>query len=109
MVLRTLAFLALTAGLAAADEPARHRPAPAVPVPAAKLDAALGRGVAHLVKSQNKDGSWGKPSLEGGVEITAGIGSHHAFTVAVTSLSVAALIEAGGDATDVRQAIDKGV
>jgi hypothetical protein len=42
------------------------------------------------------------------VEIIAGIGSHHAFAVAVTSLSVSALIEVGGNDSAVRNAIERG-
>jgi hypothetical protein len=42
------------------------------------------------------------------VPITAGIGSQHAFEVAVTALSVSALLEAGGDGPDARLAIERG-
>jgi hypothetical protein len=84
------------------------RPKPAEPVPAAHLDAAILRGVQFLVATQNRSGSWGSPALKGGVPIVAGIGSQHAFEVAVTALSVSALIEAGGDGPEVRQAIERG-
>jgi hypothetical protein len=58
------------------------------------------------VKAQNKDGSWGSPELKG-VEITAGIGSHHAFEAAVTALCVSALIEVDDGSERVRRAIDR--
>src|SRR5262245_26997150 len=59
-------------------------PKPPTPVPPEKLDAAMRRGIEFLLKSQNKDGSWGTPASQGGVPIIAGIGSHHAFIAAVT-------------------------
>jgi hypothetical protein len=94
-----------------ADDPSpapNLRPKPPVPVSAEKLDSAIRRGVEFLVSTQNKDGSWGSPSLKGGVPIMAGIGSHHAFGVAVTAMSVSALIETGGGSSDVRRAIERG-
>jgi hypothetical protein len=102
-------------GLASADddkpnaEPERHlRPPDPQPVPAADLEAALARGIAWLLEHQNKDGSWGSPALKGGVEIIAGIGSHHAFQAAVTAMSVSALIESGDRSPVVVRAIERG-
>jgi hypothetical protein len=89
-----------------AESPAR--PAPPEPVPTADLEASLQRGVDYLVKHQNKDGSWGSPALKGGVPIIAGIGSHHAYQVAVTAMSVSALIESGDSSAAVTQAIERG-
>lgn len=86
--------------------PALH-PGPPKPIPADRLNQAVDRGVAYLLRSQRADGSWGSPALLGGVEITAGIGSHHAFSVAVTSLCVSALLETGGGA-EVDRAIALG-
>jgi hypothetical protein len=88
--------------------PPNLKPKPAEPVPAEKLDAAIRHGVEFLLAAQNKDGSWGSPAIKGGVPITAGIGSHHAFGVAVTAMSVSALIEAGGDSAEVRRSIERG-
>jgi hypothetical protein len=88
--------------------PPNQRPKPPEPVPAEKLDAAVRRGVAFLVGCQNKDGSWGSPALKGGVPIIAGIGSHHAFGVAVTSMCVSALTEVGSDSSDAIRAIERG-
>ncbi len=75
--------------------------------PPEALEASIRRGVAFLVAHQNKDGSWGSPELTG-VEIIAGIGSHHAFGVAVTALSVSALIEVDDRSEAVRLAIERG-
>src|SRR4029077_501089 len=52
--------------------------------------------------------SWGSPALKGGVPIIAGIGSHHAYQVAVTAMSVSALIESGDSSAAVVQAIERG-
>src|SRR5262245_17010307 len=91
------------------DEPEpHHRPPAPQPVPAADLEAALQRGVKYLLEHQNKDGSWGSPALKGGVPIIAGIGSHHAYQVAVTSLCVSALIESGDKSPGVVHAIEQG-
>src|SRR5262245_11230333 len=109
-------FLALSSsGVASADDKERspgkerpQRPAAALPVAAADLEAALRRGVEYLVEHQNRDGSWGSPALKGGVPIIAGIGSHHAYQVAVTAMGVSALLESGAQSPAVMQAIEQG-
>src|SRR2546423_1647441 len=66
--------LALVCGLAApagADNKSGLRPAPAQPVPPAELQAAITRGVAFLLKDQNRDGSWGSPHRTKGLNIYA--------------------------------------
>jgi len=88
--------------------PVHRRPPEPQPVAAADLEAALGRGVQYLVEHQNKDGSWGSPALKGGVEIIAGIGSHHAFQAASTALCVSALIESGDQSPGVARALERG-
>src|SRR5579871_2671845 len=99
-------LVGLTVGFPVPTEPPPNfRPKPPEPVPPEKLDSSIRRGVSFLVGSQNKDGSWGSPALKGGVPIMAGIGSHHAFGVAVTAMCVSALIETGGDSPDVKKAI----
>jgi hypothetical protein len=84
------------------------RPKQPEAVPPERLESAIQRGVDFLMANQNKDGSWGTPAIKGGVPITAGIGSHQAFGVAVTSLVVSALIETGGNSPEVRRAIESG-
>ncbi|MFO0810869.1 MAG: prenyltransferase/squalene oxidase repeat-containing protein [Gemmataceae bacterium] len=93
--------------VAVADEPV-PKPAPAEPVTAAELDAATKKGVAFLLKAQNDDGSFGGPEKTKGLNIMASVpGSHQAFQTATTALSIAALIETGGDSAAVKSAIDK--
>ena len=93
--------LRLSRGAVAHASPGESDAAPAAPVlPAPSppdVDGAIRRGVAYLVSSQNKDGSWGSPA--GNLwDIYAPVpGSFIAFGVAVTALSTSALLEAGGD------------
>ena len=85
------------------------RPQPVKPVPAADLDAAIGRGVDFLLKRQNANGSWGSEHATRPEEVYAPIpGSHSAFRAAVTSLCISALLEVGGDSPKVSEAIDRG-
>ncbi|MEK6260616.1 MAG: hypothetical protein AABP62_18615 [Planctomycetota bacterium] len=83
-------------------------PGPPRDVTADELNAAIQRGVAYLVKDQNRDGSWGSAERTKDLNIIAGIGSHHAFRTATTALCVAALIEADDGSTEVRLAIERG-
>jgi hypothetical protein len=85
------------------------RPAPVPPPGREAIDSAVRRGVAWMVRNQNKNGSWGTPELRGGVEIYSPVpGGFHAFQGAVTALAVSALIETGGDGEDVRKAVERG-
>src|SRR5262249_1943263 len=101
------------ADAAPARKPDLH-PRPPEPVPDAEVVAAIQHGVDFLLKDQNADGSWGSPERTKGLNIIAGIGSHHAFRVAVTSLCVSALIEVSGpdgklsDPAAVRRAVERG-
>ena len=40
-------------------------PAPIAPVSPGELDAAIAQGAAYLCRTQNADGSWGSPALDG--------------------------------------------
>jgi len=74
----------------------------------AEKDAAIARGVAFLLKAQNKDGSWGSPRRTKGLNIYAPVpGAHHAFRAATTALCIAALHEAGGRSDAARQALER--
>jgi hypothetical protein len=91
-----------------------HPPVPQ-PVPDDEIVMAMQRGVDFLLKDQNSDGSWGSANRTKDLNIFAGIGSHHAFRTAVTSLCVSALIELSAsrecklrDASEVRRAIERG-
>lgn len=73
--------------------------APTVPAPAptkADIEASIGRGVAHLLETQNADGSWGSARQTKGLNIYAPVpGAHDAFRAAVTAMGITALIESG--------------
>lgn len=84
------------------------RPKPPEPVPPEKLESSIRRGVEFLIGSQNRDGSWGTPSLKGGVQIYAGIGTLKSYGTATTALAVSALIETGGNSPAVQKAIERG-
>jgi hypothetical protein len=84
------------------------------PVPDAVVAASIQRGVDFLLKDQNGDGSWGSAERTKDLNILAGIGSHHAFRIAVTAMCVSALIEVSDHKTGlagpaaVLRAIERG-
>ena len=85
------------------------RPGPAPEIAPHALDSAIGKGVDFLLARQNSNGSWGSPRNTKGMNIYAPVpSSHHGFRVAVTSLCVSSLIEAGGDSPNVIKAIERG-
>ena len=58
------------------------------------LSIAIEKGSHFLLKNQNKDGSWGSPQQTKGLNIYAPIpGAHRAFRLAVTALSLSALLD----------------
>jgi len=62
------------------------------------IQISIDRGAGFLKKIQNPNGSWGSPRQTKGLNIFAPVpGSHRAFQLAVTALSIAALIETKGD------------
>ncbi len=74
-----------------------------------QIDVAIRRGVAHLLATQRKDGSWGGPAPNLHIDIFAPKpGSNRAFTVGASALALSALIEVGGESEQVRAAIKKG-
>jgi hypothetical protein len=99
---------------ATSDRKPDLHPQPSEPVADAEIVAAIQRGVDFLLADQRDDGSWGSPEKTKQLNIFAGIGSHHAFRVAVTSMCVSALIEVSGpdskrsDPDAVRRAIERG-
>ena len=102
-------LLALSPAVLRAEEPERaSRPAEPKPVAESEIQKGIAAGVKYLLENQNADGSWGSPALKGGVPIYAGIGSHHGFQVAVTALSVSALIESNLATDEVKGAIERG-
>ncbi len=96
---------------ASRDDQAEHIPraAPASPVNAQDLEAAIGRGIDFLLTRQNKDGSWGSARRTKDLNVYAPIpGAHQAFRTAVTSMGIAALLESAGGRDDALQAVARG-
>jgi hypothetical protein len=111
---RVLPLLLAATALAADPAPPPKPEAPAkppqpAPVPAADLEAAIHRGIAFLVISQNADGSWGTPERTKALNIMATVpGSHQAFQAGTTALAVTGLIDAGPDTPEAKRALEKG-
>jgi hypothetical protein len=80
----------------AAAPTANLHPAPPEPAPDSVVVASIQRGVDFLLKDQHADGSWGSAEHTKDLNIIAGIGSHHAYRVAVTAMCVSTLIEVSG-------------
>jgi hypothetical protein len=79
------------------------------PVPAAKLEAAVDKGVEFLLTTQNKDGSWGSAEKTKELNIWMPVpGTHQGMRVAVTAMCVSALIDSGRESERVRKAIERG-
>ncbi|MEC9123311.1 MAG: prenyltransferase/squalene oxidase repeat-containing protein [Verrucomicrobiota bacterium] len=71
---------------------------PVLPPSETQISKSIDRGCEFLRKIQNKDGSWGSARQTKGLNIFAPVpGSHRAFRLAVTALSICALIENKGD------------
>ena len=69
----------------------------------------LREGVDFLVRTQNKNGSWGGPTRTKGLNIYAPIpGAHHAFRAGASGLALAGLIDSGDQRPETLAAIDKG-
>lgn len=102
-----LGALLLAAQLPAAEVP-RPKPLKEPPDDSA-IRQAIQRGVDFMVARQNKDGSWGSPRNTKGLNIYAPTSeSHRAFRLAVTALTVSALIEAGGKNPKTQAALARG-
>lgn len=85
------------------------RPQEIPAVPASDMDDAIRRGIDFLLLEQRSNGSWGTATLTKDLNIYAPVpGSHDAFKVAVTAMSLSALMETGGERTDVNQSIYRG-
>ena len=83
-----------------------------VPRPDPKqIDAAIARGVAFLLKSQNANGSWGSERSSRPDEVYAPIpDAHRSFRAATTSLCISALCEVGaGVESSTRPEIDRAI
>lgn len=81
------------------------------PLSTAQIKKSMDRGIDYLIKSQNKDGSWGSANKTKDLNIFAPVpGAHHGFRAGVTAMSIEALIETGAakDSPEARQALERG-
>ncbi|MCC7137290.1 MAG: hypothetical protein IT460_02535 [Planctomycetes bacterium] len=106
--------LAATAGVAlsalSARAPRSAPPARAGAAPArAAVEAAVRRGVAHLVASQQRSGSWGSPASNLWDIYAPVPGAFYTFEVAVTGLAVSALLEAGDEVEGAPATAERGL
>jgi hypothetical protein len=111
---RALAALLAAAALAVAAVCVHSAPATAAPAEKASppapvdVDGAIRRGVAYLVGAQNKSGSWGSDASNLWDIYAPVPGSFITFEVASTALAVSALLDAGGDAPEVKESVRRG-
>ena len=101
-----LLFLACLCVLGAHTTPAAAEPEPEKKPPT--LEETIQKGVQFLVRTQNRDGSWGSPASNLHDIYAPVPGSQQAFQVASSALALAALIEAGGTDAKVQKAIERG-
>ena len=74
-----------------------------------KIEVSLNNGCDFLLKTQNGDGSWGSARKTKGLNIFAPVpGSHRAFRLAVTALSMSALLEIKSKDKNYSKCIDQG-
>ena len=87
-------LLLLIPGLTFLQAEDGNRSTPPPPPSENEISKSIDRGCEFLKKVQNKDGSWGSARQTKGLNIFAPVpGSHRAFRLAVTALSISALIE----------------
>jgi hypothetical protein len=84
------------------------KPRPIDPPSQEAVRAAIGRGVAFLVKRQNTNGSWGSSRDMGRGIYSPVPGGYVAFHTATTALCVMALSEAGSDRPGAAGALRRG-
>ncbi len=84
-------------------------PLPEVDPPTAEqVDESLRRGVEFLLKTQNRDGSWGSHVTARDFEVFAPVpGAHLAFRAATTGLAVSALCECDNGDPRIAEALDR--
>ena len=72
-----------------------------------ELERSIARGVEYLVKSQNKDGSWGGPASNLWDIYAPVPGAFYAFQVGASALALSGLIDSGDDSPAVAATIRK--
>src|SRR5437867_9666615 len=84
---------------------------PPKPATSEQIERAIAKGIEFLVKTQNKNGSWGSPTRTKDLNIFAPVpGAHHAFRSGTTALCIKALIELDAAQKDsaAREALERG-
>ncbi len=72
------------------------------------LDKSIVEGVDFLIKTQNKNGSWGSATKTKGLNIYAPIpGAHHAFRMGSTCLALTGLLDTGDQRKETLETIAK--
>ncbi len=79
-----------------------------VKMDAGALELSIKKGVDFLVKTQNKNGSWGGPTKTKGLNIYAPIpGAHHAFRIGSSCLALTGILDSGDQRPEVLACIEK--
>ncbi len=107
--------VALATAMVRGDEPklalhpASSKPEPVPETSAAEIEKSIGRGVAFLLKDQNRDGSWGTAERTKNLNIYAPVPEAHLdYRAGVTALCVQALLETHDKSKETLAAIDRG-
>ncbi|MDG1139521.1 MAG: terpene cyclase/mutase family protein [Opitutales bacterium] len=99
ILLLTLSLSLFLQNLCQADQPAFAKTS----------QKAIDQGCNFLLKNQNSNGSWGSATKTKGLNIYAPIpGSHRAFRMAVSALSISALLKTKARCEDFKECINKG-
>src|SRR2546423_12407823 len=102
--MRTVRFISVSTALllAATWLKASDPASPKIPS-SAELEKSIQRGLDFLLRTQNKDGSWGSAHQTKDLNIWAPVpGAHLAFRTAVTAMCIEALIETEAADKDAR-------
>jgi Squalene-hopene cyclase C-terminal domain len=110
-----VALVAVAAAIVRGEEPrltlhpTASKPEPVPETSAAEIEKAIGRGVAFLLKDQNRDGSWGTAQRTKNLNIYAPLPEAHLdYRAGVTALCVQALLETHDKSTEAQAAIERG-
>jgi squalene cyclase len=96
-------------GAEAAADPSAARP-PRRPSTSAAAKVPVEKGIDFLLRTQRRDGSWGSGESGRPVEVLADVpGSHQAFRIGTTALSVLALSRSPSREAECRQAARRGL
>ena len=89
--------------------PTSSKPEPVPPTSVSQIKSAIDRGVAFLLKDQNRDGSWGTAERTKNLNIYAPLPEAHLdYRAGVTALCVQALLETHDQSKEALAAMDRG-